>query len=264
VLTAGGASSFRSPFSTPSILYLKQKNWAVQNSASLGFGPLGSISPGEIITIKGTNLGPVTTATATVPSSNILDKTLADTQVLFDDIAGVPLYVSDTQINVIVPYQIADRSSTNVRIVSKGLPSPALNYIVDPAAPGIFTLSATGSGQAAALNEDYSVNGPGNRVARGSIVQIFATGEGVTSPAGVDGLIVSGADQLRRPTAAVTATIGGKAAEVLYAGSAPLSPCGAFQLNLRVPTDSPVGGALPVVITVGDASSQPKVTLAVR
>jgi uncharacterized protein (TIGR03437 family) len=42
-----------------------------------------------------------------------------------------------------------------------------------------------GAGQAAATNEDGTANSLGNPALRGSIVTIFATGEGQTSPAGI-------------------------------------------------------------------------------
>ena len=48
-----------------------------------------------------------------------------------------------------------------------------------PSSPGIFTLDTTGVGRAAALNGGNSVNDPSNPVLRGTIVQIYATGEGV-------------------------------------------------------------------------------------
>ena len=40
------------------------------------------------------------------------------------------------------------------------------------------------------LNEDFTVNSPANPAARGSILQIFATGEGQTDPPGVDGKLL--------------------------------------------------------------------------
>jgi uncharacterized protein (TIGR03437 family) len=54
-------------------------------------------------------------------------------------------------------------------------------------APGLFTQNASGSGPGAILNQDNSVNGPGNPAAKGSIVQVYLTGEGQTNPAGRHG-----------------------------------------------------------------------------
>ncbi|HUA86796.1 MAG TPA: hypothetical protein VMB85_23225, partial [Bryobacteraceae bacterium] len=84
------------------------------SAVSGGYGP---IAPGELIAIQGTNLGPATPATGTsftVNANQTVSSTLAGVQVLFDGIAGTPTYVSPTQINVVVPWEIAGRTSTNV------------------------------------------------------------------------------------------------------------------------------------------------------
>ena len=52
-------------------------------------------------------------------------------------------------------------------------------------APGIFTIDGSGRGRAAVLNQDNTLNLPSNPADRGSVVQIFATGEGSTEPPGV-------------------------------------------------------------------------------
>jgi uncharacterized protein (TIGR03437 family) len=82
---------------------------------------------------------------------------------------------------VIVPYEVSG-STTLVQVTYNGQSSPALPVAVVAAAPGIFTLP--GGSQAAALNADLSVNGTGNPAAKGSVVVLFATGEGLTNPAG--------------------------------------------------------------------------------
>ena len=50
--------------------------------------------------------------------------------------------------------------------------------------PGIFTLNSSGSGQAAVVNENGTVNGPENPAPRGTVVSIYGTGEGQTTPSG--------------------------------------------------------------------------------
>lgn len=91
---------------------------------------------------------------------------------------------------------------------------------------------------------------------------IYATGEGQTNPAGSDGLVTGSV--LRRPLANVAVTIGGVAAEVLYAGSAPGLVSGLVQVNARVPATVAVGNSVPVVVTIGGVASQAGVTMAVR
>ena len=89
---------------------------------------------------------------------------------------------------------------------------------------------------------------------------LFATGEGQTSPPGVDGKPASA--PLPRPVLPVTVTFGGVAADVQYAGGAPLIVAGVMQVNAVVPAG--VSGAAAVVVTVGGAASQSGVTVAVR
>jgi uncharacterized protein (TIGR03437 family) len=95
---------------------------------------------------------------------------------------------------------------------------------------------------------------------------IYATGEGLVTPAVADGSVTPGAEPFPRPLLQVTVTIGGKQAQVAYAGAAPGFVAGVLQLNVRVPDDLAVSGVtvVPVVVTVGAASSQPNVTLAVQ
>jgi len=62
----------------------------------------------------------------------------------------------------------------------------------------------------------------------------------------------------------VSVTIGGQPAEVLYAGSAPGLVAGLLQVNARVTDGIPSGDAVPVVLSIGSASSPSTVTMAVQ
>jgi uncharacterized protein (TIGR03437 family) len=127
--------------------------------------------------------------------------------------------------------------------------------------PGLFTLNSSGRGQGAILNQDYTVNGPSNAAAGDSVVIFYGTGDGQTSPAGVDGKPAVGT--YPKPVAAVSVTIGGQAAEVLYAGAAPNFVAGVFQINARVPKGL-AAGAAQVKIKIGDSESPDGVTVAVK
>jgi uncharacterized protein (TIGR03437 family) len=218
------------------------------------------IAPGEIISIFGTNLGPATPVTTN--TSQDFPGTLSDTQVLFDNIPGAMWYTSATQINVIVPYEIAGRASTQMQVVYKGTNSSSLNLQVAVAAPGMF-LSA--GGQVSAYNQDGTINGAGHPIPKGQALEIFATGEGATSPPGVTGKIIPvDPNQLKHPVAPVSVTIGGVPATVFYAGSAPGLVSGAFQVNVFIPDGAPSGNAVQVVLTVGNISSQGTSTVAIQ
>jgi uncharacterized protein (TIGR03437 family) len=110
------------------------------------------------------------------------------------------------------------------------------------------------------MNQDGSMNGPGNAAPGGSAITLYATGEGQTSPAGVDGKL--GTTPLPRPVAAVTVTIGGLTAPVQSAGGVPGMVAGVMQVSVLVPGG--LTGNVPVIVTVGGANSQAGVTLAVR
>jgi uncharacterized protein (TIGR03437 family) len=129
-------------------------------------------------------------------------------------------------------------------------------------APGIFTTDASGAGQAAAINEDGSLNSPIHPAQRGSIVTVFCTGEGQTTPPGVDGKI---ADQiLPKPLAPVSVQIGGTSVTPLYAAAAGAAVAGALQVNVQIPASATPGEKVPVQIRVGGVSSQSNVTIAVK
>jgi uncharacterized protein (TIGR03437 family) len=237
---------------------------AVTNAGSFQPGP---VAPGEIITIRGTNMGPPAPGVVATISGNSLPATLADTQVTFDNIPSPLLYVSDTQINAIVPYGITGRAQTRVVVASKGTPSTAIVLNVADSAPDIFPSGAPGvpSNQAAALNADGSFNGPNNPAAKGTAIVIYATGEGQTNPAGTDGLIIPlDVNALKKPSLTVRVTIGGQEAEVQYAGSAPGFVSGALQINAVVPPGAPSGGSVPISFSVGNNSSNNNFRVAIR
>jgi len=129
------------------------------------------------------------------------------------------------------------------------------------ALPGIFSLNTSGTGPGAILNTDYSVNSASNPVAAGGAIQVFGTGGGAIVGGATDGALAPGAGSL--VTQSVTATIGGVAASVLYAGPAPGQVNGVMQVNLQIP-EGLAAGSQPVVITVGTAASQKGITVAVK
>jgi uncharacterized protein (TIGR03437 family) len=191
-----------------------------------------------------------------------VDQSLAGVRVLFDGVAAPMIYASATMVSAIVPYTISGRFSTRLQVEFQGTASPGLDVAVAAAAPGIFTMNQSGSGQGAILNQNYLVNSAGARAPKGSVVMIFGTGEGQTNPAGVDGLITGSVP--RNPLQPVSVTIGGQPAEVQYAGSAPGLVAGVLQVNARVPDGILSGDAVPVVLTIGSASSPSTVTMAVQ
>jgi uncharacterized protein (TIGR03437 family) len=169
--------------------------------------------------------------------------------------------MSSAQINAVVPYEIAGSTAVTVEIDGGGVHSAPWSVPVAPSVPGLFTQDGTGQNDGAILNQDSSLNTPRNPASRGSIVQIFLTGEGATNPPGVTGQ-VTGLDT-KNPTQGVTVQIGGVDAKVVSATTAPDAIAGLFQVNAVVPAGSPTG-SVQVLVRIGNASSQSAATLSVQ
>ena len=223
-----------------------------------------AISPGLIVTVFGTFLGPQVLATAQVSTDGkSLTKDLQSSQVLFDGVPGAMIYSSATQVSAVVPYSVSGKPNTKVTVQYQGITSAEVTVPVTAVVPAIFTLDQSGKGQGAVLlNDNFSVNGPTNAAARNSIIVVFATGEGITNPVGVDGKLTVA--PLPVPVATRSARIGNIDAPIVYVGGAPGLVAGLVQLNIRVPQTAPVGNAVPLIITIGAATTQASVTIAVR
>jgi uncharacterized protein (TIGR03437 family) len=132
---------------------------------------------------------------------------------------------------------------------------------VAESASGLYTEGATGSGQAAALNQDGSYNNTATPEARGNVIVLYATGLGQTNPAGVTGQVATATGSVL--AAPVRVTIGGIEAQVQYAGPAPGLISGGVQINAVIPQDAPTG-AVPVTLQAGGSTSQSNVSISVR
>jgi uncharacterized protein (TIGR03437 family) len=176
------------------------------------------------------------------------------------------LYTKSTQVSVMVPYEIAGKSTTSVVVSYNGVNSTPMALRVVNTAPGIYTVNQAGTGQGAILNQNGTVNGPQNPDVAGDIIQIFLTGEGQTNPAGVSGSVTPSRLPVPVPVAPVSVQIGGitlAAGDVTFAGEAPGLIAGVLQVNARIPAGAG-SGAVPVVVSVGGVASQANVTVSVR
>jgi uncharacterized protein (TIGR03437 family) len=215
-----------------------------------------SVTGNEILRITGGCMGPLEPAQSPVDGGR-LPTALQGTQVLFDGEAAPLISVQATEILAIAPQDVASKSKVTLAVENQGAAASAA-LVAAAAVPGIFVSSGT---QAAAINEDGSLNGGAADPAPvGSILALFLTGAGVTNPPTTDGLLPGlPLPQLALP---VTVTVGGAAAEVLYAGSA-LGLPGLAQVNIRVPAVAK-SGAVPIQVAVGGISRNQAVTIAIR
>jgi trimeric autotransporter adhesin len=229
---------------------------AVTNGAT---NQTGSLAPGEVVVLYGSGLGPSSLTTFQLNSAGQVPVITGGTSVYFNNIPGPVLYTSANQVGAIVPFGV---SGSTVQVVTQynGSVSAPASVALAKVAPALFTLNASGSGQAAAINQNNAVNGTASPANAGSYVSLYATGLGQTNPGGQDG--VPTGTTLPLPLQTVTAAIGGKPATIQYAGGAPGLVAGVMQINVQVPSGL-AAGAAEVILTVGNVTSPHGVTIAV-
>lgn len=241
---------------------------AVLNAASFR---QGIVSPGEILTIYGLGLGPATLTLfdPSVPAPQIsaaLPLTGAQTTVTINGTPAPILYTSTNQVSVIVPYGVTGPNA-DVVVSFGGVASQPFTVSWAATNPGVFTVDASGRGQAAVLNfnattGDYTLNGGTNAANRGQTVVLYLTGMGATNLP-VENTLIPASPPVG-PIASPSVTIGGQAAAVTGVVSPIGSVPGLLQLNVTVPANAPTGAAVPVVVNLGGVDSQAAVTMAVR
>jgi uncharacterized protein (TIGR03437 family) len=244
---------------------------SVLSSASLQ----PTISPGELVSIFGTNLGPLISSTqygvtGQYPATLGDGTVYGNTTVMIGGIAASLLYVSPSQINVVVPYGVAGQKTADVVVTRYGQSTTPLTVPVQDTSPAIFTATQNGSGQGAILNVPpnpsalslYTYNGMDNPAAKGSVIVLFATGAGVWNPPVQDGTVSLAVTNFQAKP--VSLTVGGQPARILYAGAATYEVWGMLQINAFVP-DGIGSGPQPMVLAIGqNDNSEQKVTIAIK
>lgn len=257
---------------------------AVVNAASYLPGPaaagdIGTVSPGELVTIFGSNIGPAAAAPMSI-TAGVVDSTLGGVSVTVGGIPAPLIYASQDQLSIQVPYEAALGAAKPVVITNGIVGTANAKVTIASTAPGIFTADGSGVGPAAALNynaatKQYSLNTGTNVAKIGDLVILYLTGEGsydsVPLLGGVSdtGFVVPlTAPTLPQVTPAPTVKIGGQNADAtdvrFYAGAIPGSIMGLLQINVVVPTGSTTGPAVPVTVTFGANQTQAGVTLGIH
>lgn len=213
----------------------------ISNAAS--FAPIGNpVSPGQFVTLFGTGLGP---PTLTLAPSVPFPTSLAGVSVLIQGRPAPLYYVSSGQISALVPF--ATSGTTADIVVRQGnQESNRVNVPLSRTSPGIFTRNESGTGAGAILKADFTIVSATNAPRRGDTILIYLTGLGALNPPLADGAAAP-ANPLSRVTDTVNVYIGGRKANVGFAGAAP-GFAGLYQLNVVIPLDAPIGSAVPVAV----------------
>ncbi len=219
----------------------------------------GAIAPGQIVSLFGSGMGPDQTMGGQLYEGE-LSSYLGKTQVTFNGIPAALLATRKNQVNAVAPPEIAGDNEVEIVLTFGSGVSLPLVMAVQPTSPALFTLDGSGTGQAAAFNQDATINGVDNPDPLNHVLVLFGTGFGLWNES-ISGTAVIGSN-LPTPAAAVSVTIGGVPATVIYVGGSPGSTSGLVQMNVVPGDGTPTGDAVEVIVTVGGESSASGVTVA--
>ena len=209
------------------------------------------VAPGGLITVYGTNLSPVNLATSEVP----LPTALADSCLTVNGVPLPMLFVSSTQINAQLPFNV-EGSATMVLRTPGGISDNYLFSIL-PAAPSVFRSGTAGpeTGIATIVRaQNNQLVTPTNPIHPGDTITIFATGLGRTTP-NVEAGIPAPVSPFSSALIPAVVTLGGSQLNVTFAGLSP-GEIGVYQINATVPAKVPEGISIPLVISQGGSETE--------
>jgi uncharacterized protein (TIGR03437 family) len=235
--------------------------WGTANTASY---KSDLIAAGEALTFFGERFGPDALVTATLTDGKF-PTMLGETRVLFDGVAAPLLYVGKNQVSAIAPFSLAGKVNTLVQIEYRGERSTAVRIRIAPAVPGLLTANASGFGQAAALNQDFSYNSVVGELP-GNYVVLYGVGGPGTNPPGRDGELTSTPLPVFTERTIKVFLDGAEvpASDIAYVGPAPGLVQGVWQVNVRLPANARRNSKLLIRIQFGDFITQPGVFVSVR
>ena len=152
---------------------------------------IGPVAPGQLITLYGNAIGPAQPGDRIVGGLPTVPTSLAGVTLTFDNQPAPLLYVSSTQINVQVPFEVKPRASTVMQLSFNDSVLGTRLFAVAPENPGLFVASKVGgfacgneqvgpSLLALAINEDCTLNSCANPAKAGSLVSLFVNGIGTS------------------------------------------------------------------------------------
>jgi uncharacterized protein (TIGR03437 family) len=220
---------------------------SIFNAAS--YAPITNpVAPGEIVSIFGVGLAGSPQAAQTLP----LPDTLGTTQVTVNGRPAPLLYVSSTQINLLIPFATSEPFAT-FQVTNNNVASNQVTVYTNLTAPGVFTFASLngvnyppGIGPAAVLHLDYTLVTSDSPAKPGETLVLYLTGLGAVTPPANDG--AAGPSNPPSP-ADETGSIGvdvydssgaDTAATVGFAGLAP-GFAGLNQINFTVPGSAASG-----------------------
>ena len=216
----------------------------------------GTVAPGEYLSIYGTGLGPAVGVGMQIDPSGMVANSLGGTQVSFNGIPAPLVYAADGQINLLVPYEIAESQQVNITITTNAGSSQTGPLQVVPVQPSVL----------AVLNSDGSFNSLKNPASEGSLVSMLVSGAGALNPSLPDGTIAASPPPAPVLPVLVTfsysfgssplfvPTSGAVTVKPAYAGAIPGTAINLLRVDAMLPLGTDVTN---VAVQVGSATSPP-------
>jgi len=215
-----------------------------------------AIAPGGIISIFGDRLADNAVQSGNPP----LPPQLGNTTVIIGGQVAPLFYVSQTQVNALVPIGIKPNTTYQV-LVQRGLTySQPISVDIGPAQPAAFLAGGAAIAVAYRGSASFLVS-PANPATTGDVLVIYCAGLGATNPPVADGAATP-FSPLSQTISPVTVSIGGQSAGVQFAGLAP-GFVGLYQVNTSVPAGVTPGDSVPLTLSVAGQTG-PAAGLAVR
>jgi len=222
----------------------------------------GSPALGLLVSIFGSALADGNAGAGSLPLPN----QLGSTSVVVSGEELPVVYVSDSQINVLIPYDLAVNAPHQLIVQRGNAISVPVPIAVFDSQPAILATAGNGVGQ----GHIYKVDSSGNQIladanspaTAGDTLVIYTVGLGAVSPSVAAG-DPAPSNPASQTAAQVTLTIGGQQATVAFAGLTPGS-AGLYQVNAVVPAGIAPGGQVPVVVSVAGKASSGNIYMGVQ
>jgi len=229
----------------------------VVNASNYAAGPF---APNSVLTVFGSAMARSAQGLTRDDIRNgFLPNELNFTRVLVDNMPVPLFYVSDSQVNFLVPSKQLT-GDTQVQVVREGLAGPIITIRIVDAAPALF---AQPGGFAIATHADNSLVGADSPARAGETIVLYATGLGKAVKNPASGELPPYVSQIVN-LSGLKVSLDGVAldsARIQYAGLTPGS-AGLYQINFSLPANA--GTDPEIRVAVGAVSSPGGLKLAVQ
>jgi uncharacterized protein (TIGR03437 family) len=229
---------------------------AITNAAN--YTPItNAYAPGELVNLYG-NFGVSTQVAPSLPFST----TLNGVQVLVNGQAAPVYLVSKNQITALIPYEVAGQYFATFQVSVNGSTSNQVTVYVDNTAPGIYTLTQDGMGEAAILHANQTPVSDSNPAKPDETVIMFMNGLGPVTPQVADGAAAPSSpvsNTLEAPNSDILVFLDDgedfTPATVSFAGLAP-GFAGLYQVNFVLPPTGVANGDVFVFLATDEAENE--------